>query len=122
MKLSINSFAAATIFAGVASARLQVNYYWDGACQNYALSFNPTDGECYNYKVVGTNSAYLTNCDGNNVCQCAFYTESNCRGDDNLVILKNPFIDNHCASNGGGWASVQCWQAINPEDLPDIPI
>ncbi|KAJ0426180.1 hypothetical protein BJY00DRAFT_307679 [Aspergillus carlsbadensis] len=90
--------------AGTTAYELKVNYYSDGGCDDYVLSFWPGDiGDCYNYDYGGTNSALIADCKDYGLCDCTYYAERDCQG------LSKMAGTGECASNwGGGWKSLKC--------------
>ena len=61
---------------------MQINYYWDGGCTNYAaqVDWDSTWYGCYNYYVSGTWSNSIATCRSAYGCSCTFYSNSNCAG------------------------------------------
>jgi hypothetical protein len=84
---------------------IQVNYYWDGGCADFALDIpNPPYGN-FNYAYTGTNSANIANSDGYDWCYCNFYTQPNGGG----AVEALDYYGNNCASNWGeGFQSFDC--------------
>ncbi|KAK3990436.1 hypothetical protein QBC44DRAFT_307542 [Cladorrhinum sp. PSN332] len=84
---------------------IQVNYYWDGGCGDFALDIpNVPSGSCYNYAWSNTNSALVASCEGYRTCSCTFYTQDNCGGP-----AQSRSIGGGCASNWGwGFRSFRC--------------
>jgi hypothetical protein len=89
------------------STYMQVNYYWDGGCTDYALSIPwPPDNEIYNYAYTNTNSANIANCDGYDYCECTFYAGPDGTGESWSASY---YVAENCASNwGGGFQSFNC--------------
>jgi hypothetical protein len=85
---------------------IQVNYYWDGGCSNYALDIPmPPNLSNYNYQYSNTNSANIANCDGYDYCYCTFYTQPDSSGPSQEV----DYYGGNCASNWGqGFQSFTC--------------
>jgi hypothetical protein len=85
---------------------IQVNYYWDGGCSNYALDIPmPPNNSNYNYQYSNTNSANIANCDGYDYCYCTFYTQPDSSGPSQKV----DYYGDNCASNWGqGFQSFTC--------------
>ncbi|KAI2629347.1 hypothetical protein GGS26DRAFT_592014 [Hypomontagnella submonticulosa] len=101
----MKSFALVSLLACLGSA-IQVNYYKDGGCSDYATSIKnvPSDGSCYNYEWNGSNSANIANCDWPN-CECIFFTDGNCQNPKYSAVWGS----DNCASNwGGGFHSFTC--------------
>jgi hypothetical protein len=86
---------------------MQVDYYWDDKCSQYALGIkNPPNGGIFGYQYTNTNSANVANCSGGaNYCYCYFYTEANGAGTSDYAVWGG----NNCASNpGAGFQSFKC--------------
>ena len=61
------------------SELVQVNYYWDGACSNYAAQVDyDSSWTCYNYYVAGSWSSNIANCYNGDNCQCWWFATSDC--------------------------------------------
>ena len=101
-----------TVFA----ANIQVNYYTDGGCSDYATSIEYSDtwdSGCYNYQWDGSNSANIAGCPSGDPCECYFWPEENCQGQAQGYVTSVPLSINpsatNCASNWGvGWSSMRC--------------
>lgn len=94
-----------------ADNRIQVNYYYDGGCSDFAVS--PPNvpnalgsGDSYGYQWTYSNSANVANCDGYLVCVCLFYTGPNLEGSVQVA----DYGGHNCASDWGvGFQSFQCF-------------
>jgi hypothetical protein len=83
---------------------IQVNYYWDGGCTDYALDIPNPPESMFDYAYTNTNSANIANCNYG-YCSCTFYTGPNGEGSSQTVTYPSP----NCASNwGGGFQSFSC--------------
>jgi hypothetical protein len=100
-------------------AYIQVNYYWDGGCTDYALDIPmPPEQEIYNYAYTNTNSANIANCDYY-WCDCTFYAGPDGTGESWYVSSPSPSTagNGNCASNwGGGFQSFIC--SYGPTSAP----
>jgi hypothetical protein len=74
-----NLILAALLCATLTTARyIQVNYYYDGGCADYASQApNVPNDAIYNWSWGGSGSANIANCNGYEICQCTFFTQPN---------------------------------------------
>ncbi|TVY47285.1 hypothetical protein LCER1_G008519 [Lachnellula cervina] len=85
---------------------IQVNYYKDGGCKDFAAKIeNPPQGKDYDYAYGGSNSASIANCNGYSYCECTFYTNQGSSGPSETANWGG----SNCASNyGSGFKSFTC--------------
>ncbi|WZH49598.1 uncharacterized protein QYS62_010801 [Fusarium acuminatum] len=91
---------------------IKVQYYTDGGCKDYAVSFHPsTSNSCYGYSYSNTNSANIVSCSGRGVvCSCYFYEQDNCKGKSARAVALEGTDGSTCQSNWGkGYRSMQCY-------------
>lgn len=101
--MHLAQLALATSLASLA-ASIQVNIFYAGDCTKYATSFNPySNGDCYDYGWDDSNSDSIVDCDRFDTCECTFYTNYGCYGDEQTFSGTGG-----CASSGGGFKSVSC--------------
>ncbi len=88
--------------AATAVQYLQVNYYWDGGCSDWANSLSITFNDpsrCIQYDIEGSWSANIAACkDWSWGCYCDFYSDANCKNHAGYV---DGVANNKCANNGG---------------------
>ncbi|TVY46620.1 hypothetical protein LOCC1_G003303 [Lachnellula occidentalis] len=86
---------------------IQVNYYTDGDCKEYATAIKtPPEGQVYDYSYGGSNSASIAECNGYGFCTCTFYQNEGGSGVNEVAT----YGGNNCASNwGSGFKSFECW-------------
>lgn len=99
--LTLSVLLSSTLAVGQS---IQVNYYWDGGCEDFALALPNPPQIIFDYTYTGTNSENIANCDYD-YCNCQFYVEPNAVG----VPIQLSWGGDNCASNwGGGFQSFHC--------------
>jgi hypothetical protein len=101
----LNLILAALLCAtSTTAAYIQVNYYYDGGCTDYASQApNVPNNANYNWSWGGSGSANIANCDGYDFCYCTFYTQPNGGGASRGIDVGG------CASNyPQGYQSFTC--------------
>jgi hypothetical protein len=90
---------------------MQINYYWDGGCKNYAAQVDWQSNwyGCYNYYIPGTWSNSIATCRSANGCLCTFYSNSDCTGGGTEWNAYRNGNNVNCNNNGGlGVRSLRC--------------
>jgi hypothetical protein len=73
-----NLILAALCATSATASYIQVNYYYDGGCSDYASQPpNVPYGSVYNWSWDHSGSANIANCDDYDFCSCTFFTQSN---------------------------------------------
>ena len=91
---------------------MQLNYYWDSACTDYANSVQVADGldqgTCVQYYIAGSWSSNIADCYGQSAnCGCYFFVSDNCSGEGYGADTYQAG-DNCADNNGQGFQSFQC--------------
>lgn len=112
MRCLIPFIAATTALA----SNIQVNYYYDAGCSDYAVEVDNVPTDCFTWGWRGSNSANIAKCvnpatgqERQNGCQCQYYTQPNCQGPSEYRYWIDYGFDPSCASNPSqGFQSFQC--------------
>ena len=109
VKFFLYLLAFAPLFATLTIAKnyIQINYFYDDACSDFASSPPnvPLDFGVYNWEFPGTNSAGIANCEGYSNCWCWFHTGANSTG--TTALAEYP-TGNFTTCATGQFASFDC--------------
>jgi hypothetical protein len=95
---------------------LQINYYWDAGCTDYATQFNleaDAQGGCINGDVAGSSSANIANCNAE-YCICIFYELEYCGGQSWEVDVGYG-VNPNCVNDGGSGVAVGSFECEFPD-------